>query len=115
MAEAENAAHEPSIQTDPLDRLSRLIGLTLYHVAVVCSPQGVRSISVATSPEGRDRELAEYVRRAASRQLAPWTRDRVLALLDGGEPRAAVDAYFEAVGREWDDEWLHLEVVERAV
>lgn len=83
----------------------------MYHVAVVYSPSGIRLMSVADSPEARDREVVDYVSRQAKRQLAPWTRDRVLEQLDRGAFAEAVQTYFRAVGHEWDHEWLHLEVV----
>lgn len=82
-----------------------------YHVAVVHSPRGVRMVSVAESRAARDRDVAEYVRRHAPHQLAPRTCDRVLALLDWGAVPAAIDAYFDAVGREWDEEWLFFDDV----
>lgn len=88
-----------------------MTGVARFHVAVVHSPRGVSLVSVAESPGARDRDVAEYVRRHAPHQLAPGTRDRVLALLDRGAVPAAIRAYFDAVGREWDEEWLFLDDV----
>lgn len=84
-----------------------------YHVAVVHSRRGVLLVSVAETPAQRDRDLAAYVRDRAERQLAPRTREMVLAQLDRGMIAAAIETYFEAVGREWDEEWVYLEVVAR--
>jgi hypothetical protein len=87
---------------------------TKHHVAIVYSPRGILFLSVAGSPQTRDRDVIEYVRRQAYQQLAPWTRDRVLDLLERGAHAEAVQTYFIAVGREWDQEWLHLDVVDRS-
>lgn len=85
---------------------------TKYHVAVVYSPRGILLLSVAGSPEDRDHAVLDYVRRQVRHQLAPWTRDRVLDLIERGEDAEAVQTYFAAVGHEWDQEWLHLDVID---
>lgn len=72
---------------------------------------GVLLLSVAETAAARDRDVAGYVRRQAAPQLAPGTRDRVLALLDAGAVAGAVSLYFDTVGDEWDREWLYLAVV----
>lgn len=71
-------------------------------------------VSVAGTPEARDHDVVEYVRRQAHHQLAPWTRDRVLDLLHRCAHAEAVQTYFAAVGREWDQEWLHLDLINQS-
>lgn len=87
---------------------------TKYHVAVVYSPRGILLLSVAGNPEARDNDVVDYVRRQVHHRLAPRTRDRVLDLIDRGAYAEAVQTYFAAVGHEWDQEWLHLDVIDRS-
>jgi hypothetical protein len=86
----------------------------MHHVAIVYAPRGVLFLSATHSRAARERQLAGYVREQAIRQLSPSTRDEVLELMHRGAIPTAVRRYFEAVVREWDDEWLHLESLEDA-
>jgi hypothetical protein len=76
---------------------------------VVHGPGAVHLVVVAATPADRERQVAEYVRCQASEKLAPRTRETVHALLEAGRREDAIRAYFEAVGDEWDHQWLHLE------
>lgn len=84
----------------------------MHHVAIVYAPRGVLFLSVAHSRVAREHELAGYVRKQASRQLSPSTGEQVLELMRQGATSAAVRLYFEAVVREWDEEWLFLETLD---
>jgi hypothetical protein len=69
----------------------------------------VHLVVIAATPADRERQVAEYVRRQAYEKLAPRTRNAVHALLEAGRREDAIRTYFDAVGDEWDQEWLHLE------
>lgn len=81
------------------------------HVAVVHSADAVRLVAACLSRGGLTRRLAEYVRERAPHQLWPEDVGRLLGLLAGGEPGAAVELYFAAVGERWDPEWLVVDTV----
>lgn len=84
------------------------------HVAVVHGEQRVHSIMAAATAEDLTERVAEYVRANAPQQLYALDRARVSALLASGATQAAIRYYFDRVGRKWDREWLHLDVVESA-
>lgn len=87
---------------------------TTYHVAVVHGPCGVEVVAIASSPAEREGRVAQYVRRQADARLAPGTRALVRDLLARGALADAIRSYFEAVGNEWEHEWLHLQTVHSA-
>lgn len=82
------------------------------HVAVVHGERRINLVAVAESRSALTARLAGYVRANAGLQLYPREARLVVDLLDRGAADGAVRFYFERVGRRWDREWLHTEVIE---
>lgn len=82
------------------------------YVAVVHGEQRIHSIMAAGTAEELTERVADYVRENARVQLYASEAERVLGLLAAGAVDPAVRFYFDRVGRKWDREWLHVDVVE---
>lgn len=83
-------------------------------VAVVHGEQRIHSIMAAPTAAELTERVADYVRENARVQLYASEAERVTAMLAAGATDAAVRYYFDRVGRKWDREWLHVDVVEAA-
>jgi len=76
--------------------------------ATVRAADGVRLVVTADNLFDRTAQLANYVRERCDYVLWPAEADRVRALIDTGEPEAAIELYFEHVGERWDEERLEI-------
>jgi hypothetical protein len=82
------------------------------HVAVVHTVGAVRLVAAASSQAALAKRLADYVRQHPGNQL--WAREArcLRRLLAAGQLNAAIELYFTAVGKRWDEEWLVIEDIE---
>lgn len=84
------------------------------HVAVVSVADRVLATLASRSPDRLRADIARYVAANAEAKLWPEDAARVAEHFGSGRPEAAVRTYFGRVGRRWDPERLHVEVVELA-
>ena|SRR5688572_13665093 len=76
--------------------------------AKVHAEDGVRFAAGANRPEQLMCQLVEYIRERSDFVLWPSAARQVRALIEEGQPHAAVALYFSEVGDRWDEERLEL-------
>jgi len=80
-------------------------------VAVVTAPDRLLLVAVEPSEGALLSKLGEYVRANAPHKLLAADAMEAVRHLDLGEPNRAVELYFSSVGRRWDREFLHRQLV----
>jgi hypothetical protein len=84
--------------------------------AIVRAEDGVRFAAGSDRAEQLMSQLVNYVRERCDDVLWPSAARQVRALIEAGQPHAAVALYFIEVGDRWDEERLELhglDLVER--
>ena len=91
-----------------------MTGSNPLHVAVVWAADGPRLVAAAPTRGAVLERVADYVAAHAPDQLAPDDAARVAAHLCSDDYESAAHHYFAVAARRWDEERLHLGVVDLA-
>ena len=84
------------------------------HVAIVWGLDGPRLVAAAPTRDEVLARVGEYVAARAPDQLWPDDAARVVNHLCSDDYEGAAHHYFMVAERRWDDEHLHLDVVDPA-
>ena len=76
--------------------------------AIVYAADGIRFVASAQCAAELTKQVAAYIRARCDYALWPDVGHEVRALLDDGQPYAAIALYFDRVGERWDDEHLDI-------
>jgi hypothetical protein len=99
---------QPERWSDMIAAEERLPG---PYSATIYARDGLRFRTAANTTAALKREVARYISQRAESQL--WEPDaaEVSRLLNIGAVNAAIEQYFDSVGKRWDDEWIILRSV----
>ena len=89
-----------------------MIGSEPLHVAVIWAGDGPRLVTAAATRPALLERVSAYVAAHAAEQLWPEDAAHIDSCVQAGDHDGAISHYFDAAGRRWDDEQLHLCSVE---